>query len=1182
MNRGQSINKDSDPTPQFQVGGSLRFSDPTYVTRAADTQLLKALEAGEFCYVLNSRQMGKSSLRVRAMQSLKAKKYACSGIDLTRIGSEEISPKQWYKGIISELERGFRLFGKIDKNWRTEQEKFSPVQRLNRFIEEILLVQIPEQNIVIFLDEIDSVLSLKFPVDDFFALIRACYNQRSENPAYDRVTFALFGVATPSDLVRDPTKTPFNIGCAIELTGFEYNEAQPLVKGLEEKVENPQEVLKEILYWTGGQPFLTQKLCQLVVTSGEEIARGKEAETVEKIVNSRLIENWEGNDEPVHLRTIRDRVLHNPQQTGRLLRRYQKILLATEKDPLKADDSPEHRLLCLSGLVVKHHGKLKVCNPIYAAVFDLEWIDRELERIRPYHDAIIAWEESRRADTSRLLRGQTLQQAIAWATDKSLTPQEYHFLNASQKLAQQEAQIYWEAERAKEMTARLEEEKKSSKYQRSLLIAISTALAISSGLGIANFIQYRTAAKNELSAIATSSESLFASERKLDALIEAIRAKRQLDRLGETEPEIHRRVAKVLQQSVDWVQEYNRLSHHSDGVWSVAFSPNQEFIATAGRDRTLKLWNKNGRLLRTLTGHRATIYDLAFSPDGQQIATSSQDKTIKLWKLDGTLITTLKGHQGGIIGIDFSPDGKYLVSGSRDSTVRLWQLDGQGNGVLVKNLEGHGGTVVRVAFSPDGELIASASDDKTVKLWRRDGTLAKTLEGHADEIYGVAFSPDGELIASASDDKTVKLWRRDGNLAKTLKGHTDEVYGLAFSPDGQILATGSRDKTVKLWQRDGQLITTLSGSDGEVWQVAFRSDGQMLASASNDGTVRLWKPNSQHLKLLHGHSATVWEVDFSPDGKILVSGGGDNDIKLWSRDGRFLKTLKGHRGELRGIAYSLQGDAIASASFDKTVKLWQPDGTLIATLEGHNSVINDVAFSPDGKTIVSVSDDETVKLWSRNGTELMTLRGHNAEVNGVAFSPDGELIASASSDRTIKLWQINGELVTTLEGHSGAVLGVAFGSIENNGNDKAYILASASRDKTVKVWRVKKGISPQLIETLKEHRGGLNDLAFSADGQMLASVSDDRTIALWNADGSPVTTLFAHSSGVNGVAFSPDGKLLASASVDNTIVVWSLERNFSTDALLKYGCNWVKNYLQYNAEVDEEDRNLCALRSLNP
>ncbi|NEP42084.1 MAG: hypothetical protein F6K35_23820, partial [Okeania sp. SIO2H7] len=255
---------------QYQVGGSLKIAAPSYVIRQADTELYDALIKGEFCYVLNSRQMGKSSLRVRIKHRLKQEGFSCASIDITNIGSETITSDQWYKGVASELWRGFNLLKTIHfKTWWNEQEGLSSLQRLSRFIEEIVLEKIDNKKIFIFVDEIDSVLGLNFQIDDFFALIRFCYNQRAENPAYNRLTFALFGVATPSDLIQDRNRTPFNIGKAIELHGFKLEEALPLTKGLEGKISNPKAVLREILTWTGGQPFLTQKLCQLVLQNWE-------------------------------------------------------------------------------------------------------------------------------------------------------------------------------------------------------------------------------------------------------------------------------------------------------------------------------------------------------------------------------------------------------------------------------------------------------------------------------------------------------------------------------------------------------------------------------------------------------------------------------------------------------------------------------------------------------------------------------------------------------------------------------------------------------------------------------------------------------------------------------------------------------------------------------------------------
>ncbi len=206
------------------------------------------------------------------------------------------------------------------------------------------------QNIVIFIDEIDSLIKIDFK-DDFFAFIRACYNHhRVENPEYNRLTFCLLGVATPSDLIADKQRTPFNIGRAIDLTGFELEEAKlSLTQGLAQKVDNPEKVLKGVLDWTGGQPFLTQKLCKLVT----ERAKSRKP-NIRQLVQKYVIDNWESQDEPEHLKTIRDRILRNEQRTSRRLGLYQQIL---QQGEITADDSSEQMELRLSGLVVKQNGK---------------------------------------------------------------------------------------------------------------------------------------------------------------------------------------------------------------------------------------------------------------------------------------------------------------------------------------------------------------------------------------------------------------------------------------------------------------------------------------------------------------------------------------------------------------------------------------------------------------------------------------------------------------------------------------------------------------------------------------------------------------------------------------------------------------------------------------------------------
>ncbi|MDY7023731.1 MAG: AAA-like domain-containing protein, partial [Cyanobacteriota bacterium] len=320
----------------YQVGGSLNSSNPTYVARQADLMLYHSLIAGEFCYVFNARQMGKSSLRIRTKHRLEQEGFTCASVDLTRIGSENITVNQWYKSFVADLLKAFKLFRKVKlKSWWQDHEDRSNIQILSDFIEEVILTEIQSEKIFIFIDEIDSILSLKFSVDDFFALIRYCYNQRAENPDYNRLTFALFGVTTPSDLIQDKTRTPFNIGTAIELQGFQWNEDEirPLADGLEGYVDKPISVLKEILAWTEGQPFLTQKVCQIVVQNrtGSIQSRNLDQDEnhdldenlpianpqffkifnkfstsfIENYVRSHIIKSWETKDEPEHLRTIR-------------------------------------------------------------------------------------------------------------------------------------------------------------------------------------------------------------------------------------------------------------------------------------------------------------------------------------------------------------------------------------------------------------------------------------------------------------------------------------------------------------------------------------------------------------------------------------------------------------------------------------------------------------------------------------------------------------------------------------------------------------------------------------------------------------------------------------------------------------------------------------------------------------
>ncbi|MEH2351255.1 MAG: AAA-like domain-containing protein [Nostoc sp.] len=468
---------------RYQVGGTLTSDAPSYVERRADVELYQALRQGEFCYILSCRQMGKSSLMVKTKHRLQQEGFRCATVDMTNIGCDNITPEQWYKGVVGDLWLGFKLLGKINlKAWWQEQNDLSLVHKLSRFISEVLLAQFPNERLFIFIDEIDSILGLDFSVDDFFSLIRFCYNQRAIDPEYHRITFAIFGVATPSDLIVYQNHiTPFNFGKAIRVNGFTFEEAQPLSLGLDIKDNHPQKVLKEVLAWTKGQPFLTQKLCRLLVSLSQDnvgrtlkIPPGTEEFWIENVVRSHIIEKWESQDEPEHLRTIRDRILRNEQIAARLLGIYQQVLQGVE---VPTDDSREQVELLLSGLAIKKQGSLQIKNRIYQEVFNLEWVGKKLAYLRPYYESFNAWIASNQKDESRLLRGQALIDAQIWAHGKSLSNLDYRFLAASEELDRREMQQALEAERAKEVEARLAEQQKRLVQQKKAATIVTLLLA---------------------------------------------------------------------------------------------------------------------------------------------------------------------------------------------------------------------------------------------------------------------------------------------------------------------------------------------------------------------------------------------------------------------------------------------------------------------------------------------------------------------------------------------------------------------------------------------------------------------------------------------------------------------------------------------------------------------------------
>jgi WD40 repeat protein len=1199
-----SIDTSSTVHPPYQVGGSLSPAARCYVERQADRQLYTALTDGQFCYVLNSRQMGKSSLMVHTLHALQQAGYRCTTIDITSIGSEQTTPEQWYRGIMVDLWRGFQLFDKVHyKTWWQDQGNITPVQKLQRFIDEVLLTHFPTEQLIIFIDEIDSILSLRFSLDDFFGLIRFCYNQRAVDPQYERLTFAIFGVATPADLMRDRQRTPFNIGQAIALQGFQWEECQPLLAGLAEVVEHAPAVLRAILEWTGGQPFLTQKLCALVWQTYQETAPSQfakpkaEVAWVEQLVSDRIIHQWEFQDEPEHLRTIRNRLLRRSHSIGRLLGLYQRIW---QHGQIAIDASPEQTELLLSGLVVKAGPGLQVGNPIYCRVFDLDWVNHHLQELRPYSQTFDAWIAANCQDFSRLLRGQALRDAQSWAQGKRLSDEDYQFLAASAEHDRQEVQRTLEAERASAIAIQLEQTQRNARLQRWLLGVCSAGFFVASGLGIIAFQESQRAVQNEqlarqseVTALAASAQAWFSSQNRLQGMMQAIRAYRQLEQSQSPDPAVSQQVEALLRKIIFGISEANQFIGHQSTIKAVAYRPNGRQIASASIDGTVKLWHPDGTLFATLPDHTLGARSLSYSPQGNLLATGGGDGAIYLWNPDtGERLTTIKAHNSLVTSLAFSPDGQVLASGGTDNTVKLWRSDG----TPIQTLTQHQAMVRSLAFSPDGELLASASADQTINLWHpQTGRLLSTLTDHTATVTEVVFSPDGRYLASASADSTVRLWTLQGKLLKTFEGHRTAVTSVQFSPDSRMVVSTSDDHEVKFWQITGEPILAYTDMVTAGSAIAFSPDGQQLVSSGqiDDRVLVLWQLTSPFYSVISGHQAAVLDLALSPvagaapqNQQQLASAGADGTIKLWQSDGELLTSIQGHRAPTLGVAFSPFNPSSAGAnpyilvsgSMDGAIRLWGTDGTSLVTYGNHQSIPSVVVFQPiaaasSQKPILASGDTEgDIHFWQRDGQEISSFKGHQGAVVVVAWHPQGHILATGGVDNLVKFWDPeNGSLLHTLAGHTGAIRDLAFSA-------DGKLLVTASEDGTARLWDT---TSNELITTFTGHEDTVRAVAFSPPGvgplpdqPIVASAGFDKTINLWTLDGTLLTTLERHTSKVHSVVFSEDGRFLYSASSDKTIIQWNLDTVLQLDPI-EYACNWVSDYLQNNSSLTPEDRQIC-------
>ncbi|MEM9151630.1 MAG: WD40 repeat domain-containing protein, partial [Cyanobacteria bacterium P01_F01_bin.3] len=594
-------------------------------------------------------------------------------------------------------------------------------------------------------------------------------------------------------------------------------------------------------------------------------------------------------------------------------------------------------------------------------------------------------------------------------------------------------------------------------------------------------------------------------------------------------------------------------SAHNGWVRSLAFLRRQSCVLTGGDDNVLKLWQlplfgqQSMSQPRLLWQEKTAgwVHAIALSPDEKTTAIGGEN-TITLYN---------------------TASGQKLCQWCHEECTHSNSDDNQRHpsSPLTKR-----SAVRSLTFSPDGQCLASCGDDNVIRLWsvdsHRDDRTSDDrtapvrpiaeLVGHTDCVHVVKISVDGSELLSGSDDGTVRMWsvtQGGAEQQKVLRQPGDRIRTLAVSPDGRLLASGGDDCQLWIWDlATQQLIETVSTHGSRIWSVAFQQQGnkQLLAAGGDKQRVMLWQVHT--LERMPNEilpNETVLDETFPnetlPEALRTDKSLSDKNLPNLKVTARAVRTYRGYTNGIRAVSF-LGPRHVVSAGDNRDLSVWsRADGARKATFSMHQGRIWAIAVDPHNARIASASDDHTIGLWDANtGQCLMTFAEHTSWARTVAFSQRGRFLASSGDDCTIRIWNTaSGFCLKSLRYGAHWIHAVCFDPVNSR------YLVSGGDDKILRRWDRKEGISHSLA--VHDHR--ICSVAYSPNGELVASGSDDHTVILWDLVAYEIICRFTQPElGIKAVAFSPDGRYLAAGGEDQLVYLWDLQTPERACARLRF------------------------------